>query len=187
MGMTCFSLRKWFIDGHVAANDMEMIKERLTKFLLGEDMSGGGKGVSYTLALSNSIMNLADQNARLWMETGVAGRVRPFRIKIRNVNVLKPPCLMKRSLENCILAIDKSGSLLQQVSHHPMIVVCHCEGKGQKFWGYGNLKSKYRGRLIQLNPVGGLTLKFDDGEVFSGVQGIVQDKRGKTASTLIGK
>ncbi|KAE8705849.1 Rop guanine nucleotide exchange factor 9 [Hibiscus syriacus] len=39
--------------------DMEMMKERFAKLLLGEDMSGGGKGVSSTLALSNAVTNLA--------------------------------------------------------------------------------------------------------------------------------
>ncbi|XP_018633351.1 rho guanine nucleotide exchange factor 8-like [Nicotiana tomentosiformis] len=39
--------------------DMDMMKERFAKLLLGEDMSGGGKGVSSTLALSNAITNLA--------------------------------------------------------------------------------------------------------------------------------
>ena len=53
-----------------------------------------------------------------------------------------------------------------QVSHHPMIVACHCEGTGWKFWGDSNLKSKFWGRSIQLDPVGTLTLEFDDGEVF---------------------
>lgn len=47
-----------------------------------------------------------------------------------------------------------------------MIVACHCEGKGWKFWGESNLKSKFWGRSIQLDPVGVLTLEFDDGEVF---------------------
>lgn len=35
------------------------MKERFAKLLLGEDMSGGGKGVSSALALSNAITNLA--------------------------------------------------------------------------------------------------------------------------------
>ncbi|KAJ9190200.1 hypothetical protein P3X46_001427 [Hevea brasiliensis] len=39
--------------------DMEQMKERFAKLLLGEDMSGGGKGVSSALALSNAITNLA--------------------------------------------------------------------------------------------------------------------------------
>ncbi|XP_052201872.1 oxysterol-binding protein-related protein 1C-like isoform X2 [Diospyros lotus] len=54
----------------------------------------------------------------------------------------------------------------EKVSHHPMIVACHCEGTGWKFWGDSNLKSKFWGRSIQLDPVGVLTLEFDDGEVF---------------------
>ncbi|KAJ6818112.1 oxysterol-binding protein-related protein 1C [Iris pallida] len=54
----------------------------------------------------------------------------------------------------------------EKVSHHPMVVACHCEGSGWKFWGDSNLKSKFWGRSIQLDPVGVLTLEFDDGEVF---------------------
>lgn len=42
-----------------ANSDMELMKERFAKLLLGEDMSGGGKGVSSALALSNAITNLA--------------------------------------------------------------------------------------------------------------------------------
>ncbi|CAN1731664.1 Oxysterol-binding protein-related protein 1C [Linum perenne] len=54
----------------------------------------------------------------------------------------------------------------EKVSHHPMIVACHCQGTGWKFWGDSNLKSKFWGRSIQLDPEGLLTLEFDDGEVF---------------------
>ncbi|XP_034889119.1 oxysterol-binding protein-related protein 1A isoform X1 [Populus alba] len=124
----------------------------------------------------------------------------------------------------------------EKVSHHPMIVACHCEGTGWKFWGDSNLKSKFWGRSIQLDPVGVLTLEFDDGEVFQWskvttsiynlilgklycdhygtmriegnreyscklkfkeqsiidrnphqVQGMVQDKHGRTVATLFGK
>ncbi|KAL5072684.1 hypothetical protein RYX36_011668 [Vicia faba] len=39
--------------------EMEQMKERFAKLLLGEDMSGGGKGVSSALALSNALTNLA--------------------------------------------------------------------------------------------------------------------------------
>ncbi|XP_047332313.1 oxysterol-binding protein-related protein 1C-like [Impatiens glandulifera] len=124
----------------------------------------------------------------------------------------------------------------EKVSHHPMVVACHCDGRGWKFWGDSNLKSKFWGRSIQLDPVGVLTLKFDDGETFQWskvttsiynlilgklycdhygtmtlegnrdyscklkfkeqslidrnphqVQGVVLDKAGKSAATLIGK
>ncbi|PON67794.1 Oxysterol-binding protein [Trema orientale] len=124
----------------------------------------------------------------------------------------------------------------EKVSHHPMVVACHCEGTGWKFRGDSNLKSKFWGRSIQLDPVGVLTLEFDDGEVFQWskvttsiynlilgklycdhygtmriqgshgyscklkfkeqsiiernphqVQGVVQDRNGKTVATLFGK
>lgn len=39
--------------------DMGQMKEKFAKLLLGEDMSGGGKGVSSALTLSNAITNLA--------------------------------------------------------------------------------------------------------------------------------
>lgn len=56
--------------------------------------------------------------------------------------------------------------MLNQVSHHPTLIACHCEGRGWKFWGDSNLHTKFWGRSIQLDPVGVLTLEFDDGEIF---------------------
>ncbi|KAA8546145.1 hypothetical protein F0562_020961 [Nyssa sinensis] len=43
----------------VDLSEVEMMKERFAKLLLGEDMSGGGKGVCTALAISNSITNLS--------------------------------------------------------------------------------------------------------------------------------
>ncbi|KAI9111118.1 hypothetical protein K1719_017993 [Acacia pycnantha] len=54
----------------------------------------------------------------------------------------------------------------EKVSHHPTLIACHCEGRGWKFWGDSNIHSKFWGRSIQLDPVGVLTLEFDDGEIF---------------------
>ncbi|KAK4493502.1 hypothetical protein RD792_005679 [Penstemon davidsonii] len=54
----------------------------------------------------------------------------------------------------------------EKVSHHPTLIACHCEGKGWKFWCDTNIKSKFWGRSIQLDPVGTLNLEFDDGEIF---------------------
>ncbi|KAA8522253.1 hypothetical protein F0562_012926 [Nyssa sinensis] len=54
----------------------------------------------------------------------------------------------------------------EKVSHHPTLIACHCEGKGWKFWGDSNLRTKFWGTSIQVDPVGILTLEFDDGEVF---------------------
>lgn len=39
-----------------------MMKERFAKLLLGEDMSGGAKGVSTALAISNAITNLSGES-----------------------------------------------------------------------------------------------------------------------------
>nr|CAB3478848.1 unnamed protein product [Digitaria exilis] len=47
--------------------EMEMMKERFAKLLLGEDMSGSGKGVCTALAISNAITNLcATTFGQLW-------------------------------------------------------------------------------------------------------------------------
>lgn len=54
----------------------------------------------------------------------------------------------------------------EKVSHHPMVVACHCEGGGWTFWADSNLKGKFWGRSIQLDPVGILNLQFEDGETF---------------------
>lgn len=63
-------------------------------------------------------------------------------------------------------SIEDLPSKLKQVSHHPTLIACHCEGNGWKFWGDSNLRTKFWGRSIQLDPVGVLTLEFDDGEIF---------------------
>lgn len=48
-------------------SEVEMMKERFSKLLLGEDMSGGGKGVCTALAISNAITNLsATVFGQLW-------------------------------------------------------------------------------------------------------------------------
>lgn len=48
-------------------SEVEMMKERFAKLLLGEDMSGGAKGVSTALAISNAITNLsASLFGELW-------------------------------------------------------------------------------------------------------------------------
>jgi hypothetical protein len=41
------------------APEIDMMKERFAKLLLGEDMSGSGKGVCTALAISNAITNLS--------------------------------------------------------------------------------------------------------------------------------
>ncbi|XP_066345833.1 rop guanine nucleotide exchange factor 3-like [Miscanthus floridulus] len=46
------------IDRRSTDDEMELVKERFSKLLLGEDMSGGGKGVCTAVAISNAITNL---------------------------------------------------------------------------------------------------------------------------------
>ncbi|ESQ40508.1 hypothetical protein EUTSA_v10013012mg [Eutrema salsugineum] len=51
----------------VNISDVDMMKERFAKLLLGEDMSGSGKGVCTALAISNAITNLfATIFGQLW-------------------------------------------------------------------------------------------------------------------------
>ncbi|KAK8559101.1 hypothetical protein V6N12_042386 [Hibiscus sabdariffa] len=57
-------------------SDLELMKERFAKLLLGEDMSGGGKGVSSALALSNAVTNLA---ASIFGEQGKLAPMAPER------------------------------------------------------------------------------------------------------------
>ncbi|KAG0456426.1 hypothetical protein HPP92_024214, partial [Vanilla planifolia] len=64
------------------------------------------------------------------------------------------------------IQIKVFASFSEKVSHHPMVVACHCEGRGWKFWGESNLKGKFWGRSIQLDPIGILTLQLEDGETF---------------------
>ncbi|XP_030531962.2 rop guanine nucleotide exchange factor 7-like [Rhodamnia argentea] len=50
-----------------AISEVEMMKERFSKLLLGEDMSGSGNGVCTSLAISNAITNLcATLFGQLW-------------------------------------------------------------------------------------------------------------------------
>uniref|UniRef100_A0A0E0IW72 PRONE domain-containing protein n=1 Tax=Oryza nivara TaxID=4536 RepID=A0A0E0IW72_ORYNI len=46
------------LDRRSTDDELELVKERFSKLLLGEDMSGGGKGVCTAVAISNAITNL---------------------------------------------------------------------------------------------------------------------------------
>lgn len=46
------------------STDVELVIERFAKLLLGEDVSGGKKGVSSAMALSNAITNLSSMKLR---------------------------------------------------------------------------------------------------------------------------
>ncbi|OAY49165.1 rop guanine nucleotide exchange factor 3 [Manihot esculenta] len=70
LGRLAMKQRKQIIDDHESVDtELEMMKERFAKLLLGEDMSGSGKGVCTAVTISNSITNLYatvfGQNLRL--------------------------------------------------------------------------------------------------------------------------
>lgn len=57
----------WDVKHKPELSEIGMMKEKFSKLLLGEDMSGGGKGVSSALAISNAITNLsASVFGELW-------------------------------------------------------------------------------------------------------------------------
>lgn len=56
--------------------------------------------------------------------------------------------------------------LSEKVSHHPTIVAFHCDGRCWQLWADYDVKAKFWGQSIQLDPVGIITLQFDDGEMF---------------------
>lgn len=45
-------------DWEMIFTELELMKERFSRLLLGEDMSGSGKGVCTAVAISNAITNL---------------------------------------------------------------------------------------------------------------------------------
>ncbi|KAH7431243.1 hypothetical protein KP509_08G039100 [Ceratopteris richardii] len=54
-----FQQRKDLSKSRAHMSEVELMKERFAKLLLGEDMSGGAKGVTSALAISNAITNLS--------------------------------------------------------------------------------------------------------------------------------
>ncbi|KAH8407179.1 hypothetical protein KR222_009978 [Zaprionus bogoriensis] len=50
--------------------------------------------------------------------------------------------------------------LAEQVSHHPPIAALHCEGKDWVSWQEFSMTSKFRGKYVQINPLGGAYILF---------------------------
>ncbi|KAJ3651169.1 hypothetical protein Zmor_017225 [Zophobas morio] len=55
----------------------------------------------------------------------------------------------------------------EQVSHHPPIVAQYCEGRGWKCWQEFTMTSKFRGKYLQIIPLGTAQVEFDNGNKFS--------------------
>ncbi|EDW67762.1 oxysterol-binding protein 1 [Drosophila virilis] len=50
--------------------------------------------------------------------------------------------------------------LAEQVSHHPPVAALHCEGKDWVCWQEFSMTSKFRGKYLQVNPLGGAYVLF---------------------------
>lgn len=51
-------------------------------------------------------------------------------------------------------------SISEQVSHHPPMVAQYCEGRGWKCWQEFTMTSKFRGKYLQVTPMGMAHLEF---------------------------
>ena len=78
---------------------MELVKERFSKLLLGEDMSGGGKGVCTAVAISNAITNLYGTHAR-----------ERSQIKLRTIRVLASSSVSTNMPFDCFVSATVFGS-----------------------------------------------------------------------------
>ncbi|KAJ3690824.1 hypothetical protein LUZ61_019988 [Rhynchospora tenuis] len=98
-----------FWDGKLEKRDdlseVEMMKERFAKLLLGEDMSGSGKGVCTALAISNAITNLsATVFGELW-------RLEPL--------ALQKKAMWKREMEWLLSVSDSIVELVPSLQEFP--------------------------------------------------------------------
>nr|XP_022904698.1 oxysterol-binding protein 1 isoform X1 [Onthophagus taurus] len=55
----------------------------------------------------------------------------------------------------------------EQVSHHPPMVAQYCEGRGWKCWQEFSMSSKFRGKYLQIVPLGIAYVEFDNGNRYS--------------------
>ncbi|CAA7048655.1 unnamed protein product [Microthlaspi erraticum] len=86
-------------------SESEMMKERFAKLLLGEDMSGGGKGVCTALAISNAITNLsATVFGELW-------RLEPL--------AAQKKAMWRRELEWLLCVSDSIVELIPSIQQFP--------------------------------------------------------------------
>ncbi|KAJ6717000.1 ROP GUANINE NUCLEOTIDE EXCHANGE FACTOR 1 [Salix koriyanagi] len=91
--------------GETDMSEVEMMKERFAKLLLGEDMSGGGKGVCTALAISNAITNLsATVFGELW-------RLEPLSLQKKS--------MWKREMEWLLCVSDSIVELVPSMQQFP--------------------------------------------------------------------
>ncbi|CAI5532283.1 unnamed protein product [Closterium sp. Naga37s-1] len=64
----------------------------------------------------------------------------------------------------------------ESVVHYPPMIAWHVDGTGWKFWGDVCPKIRFWGPSIQLDPVGVLTVQFDDGETYEWSNNLILGK-----------
>ncbi|XP_011703213.1 PREDICTED: oxysterol-binding protein 1 isoform X4 [Wasmannia auropunctata] len=55
-------------------------------------------------------------------------------------------------------------AISEQVSHHPPMLAQHCEGKKWRCWQEFTMASKFRGKYLQVIPLGTAHLEFNSGQ-----------------------
>jgi hypothetical protein len=70
--------------------------------------------------------------------------------------------LIRLILEDCDCYDEECGIL--QVSHHPPMVAQYCEGRDWQCWQEFTMASKFRGKYLQVIPLGMAHLEFNSGK-----------------------
>ena len=87
------------------------MKEKYTKLLLGEDMSGGGKGVCTAVAISNAITNLYGSTPELQMKFSAKQVEMEANLSFPNCSWPQQPCLGPATdCSHCLLRRDQCGT-----------------------------------------------------------------------------
>ncbi|GAB2292263.1 hypothetical protein Dimus_026512 [Dionaea muscipula] len=105
-------------------SDTDLMKERFAKLLLGEDMSGGGKGVPSALALSNAITNLAARTAMadhlpLLITSRQPTSHRPTS-PVDDASTDRPLLLMEKEAEQSSQEVEQQSPITKQPHPSPM-------------------------------------------------------------------
>jgi len=86
------------------------------------------------------------------------------------------------------MMIVKKYEFAFQVSHHPPMLAQYCEGREWRCWQEFTMASKFRGKYLQVIPLGTAHLEFNSGKLVGLTLlhlFMVQDGSGKLMSEQI--
>jgi len=63
-----------------------------------------------------------------------------------------------------VIMIMKNVTSAFQVSHHPPMLAQYCEGRDWRCWQEFTMASKFRGKYLQVIPLGMAHLEFSSGK-----------------------